>query len=808
MLSDLKSLLRRFPAWGTIIRSLVSKPSYVGISVLVLGVSIAAQLDLAAIVDATLLRPPSGRSPGEIAYVRSSLPSGTVSHLDFLDIRQRNTFFSGTVGYASWARAGLSHDDDSTLAPCGVVSGNFFPTLGVEPERGRTITDGDDVKGAEPVALVSAGLAARWKLEIASIIRINTAPFVVVGVLPAGFQGIERDVRPDVWIPCASAAILDRYGMGLITNRDLQWIHVAGRLKPGISLGNAQAELAAIAKQLQRENPIVNTGMDLTLDSFRQLQFLENDSARTMLLISGIVWFLFVLAFVNFFSLTLLRIFTRRRELAIKLAMGATRSDIGGWLLGELALVSGLAMAAGYFLGRIFLLLLRLDPSLARLVDTAGIAINWRPVSIVALMVLVCALVVWLLAVRAACRVDLQSAIRESSAAPTRRRIVTALYALQFALALFLLAMASAFVDALHTVAVRRLPFRSENLLLMDVNLRTMGLTDLKAPEFTERLLVAIRQLPGVIAASASSFPLLSTGGWTNLIIDGRDPALSPDKCFCRTGEVTPDFWQTVGISTLQGRTFTDADVAGKSPVGVINAAAARRFWPGGDAVGHVFRSSPHGPLITIIGVVSDVPQSTSSVIDPLYYRPSHTAADARMILHIAVQRDSSTMREKIRQKLLTLWPDKNVPPLRPIQDQIDLASASLVTAVRLVIWVAGFATLVTGCGLYFFSAFTASQYLKDAAIRLALGASQSDIILAHVRRYRSAIIAGLVLAALLLAGAQSILNWFNIAVMSPTITLIAIAAVPLAVITIVGLCVPLLGISRLNVYRVIALSE
>ncbi|HEX3729408.1 MAG TPA: ABC transporter permease [Opitutaceae bacterium] len=791
-----------------LLRSLLSKPSYAIISIVVLGVSIAAQLDIAAIVDGTLLRAPSGRSPQEFAFVRSSEPGGIMSYPDYLDIKQRNHFFSSAFAYANFNRTGLSHDRDSATVSCEVVSGNFFSALGIEPAQGRLLDEQDDVQGATPVVMVAAQLAERWKLAAGSLVRINGAPFTVVGLVPDGFEGIERDIRPEVWMPCAPSPILDRHRTGLILDRNLQWLRVAGRLKPGVAAGSANAELGAIARQLQRENPVVNTGMDLKLDSFTRFQLMENDSARTLLLISGIVWLLFALAFANFFSLTLLRIFTRRRELAIKLAMGATRCDFGRWLLGELGLLVACSVVLGYLLSRALLWILRLDPILARMMESAQVAVGWRPLALVAPAVAAGAAVVWLLSLRAAGRVDLQSAIKESSAAPKRRAVMTGLYALQFALALSLLSLASSFVAALHAVAIRPLPFRSDNLLLLDVPLRGMGLTELRAPAFIETLLTATRQVPGVIAAGASSAPLLTTGGWTNLIVDGRDPALAPDKCFCRTLEVTPDFWQAAGIATAGGHTFSYAEVGANTPLGVINAAAARRFWPGKDAVGQTFRPFPSSPLVRVIGVVADVPQSRAARIDPLYYRPAEYIGDNRMTLHIAVRRDSSATRKAIRRQLAGFWPDGNFPPLRSIRDQIDLTSADLVTSVRLVLWVAGFATLITGCGLYFFSAYTASQSIKDSAIRLALGAERRDIILAHIRCYRLAILLGAGLAAGLLAAVGPILARLDVGIVSPRLELIGVAAVPLALIALAGLCVPLLGINRLNVYRTLVFSE
>src|SRR5665213_1648859 len=168
-----------FPGSRAIARSLFAKPSYVIISAIVLGVSIAALLNMVAIVDATLFRPPTARAPEELAYVRSSLPQGVVSYPDFVDIKERNTCFSSTAAYRSWSNVGLSHNGDLIAASCTVVSGNFFSTLGVTPARGRVFTERDDVKGAEPVAIISSGLAEKREVDVGSLISVDTKPCLV-----------------------------------------------------------------------------------------------------------------------------------------------------------------------------------------------------------------------------------------------------------------------------------------------------------------------------------------------------------------------------------------------------------------------------------------------------------------------------------------------------------------------------------------------------------------------------------------------------------------------------------------------------
>lgn len=786
------------PVWPSALRALWRKPSYVVTSVIVLGVSIAAQLTITSVVDATLVRPPSGRQTQDLVFVRSSVRSGTLSYPDARDLRESATCFGSTFAFHATARTvSVANDEDMVAASYGFVSGDFFSVIGVGATAGRLIEPRDDLNGAAPVVVVSSQLQRKLDLRIGSILRVNQRPFEVIGVLPPNFEAIERHTRPELWMPLQQvAAVLKPSNL---TSRSLQWLTVGGRLKPGTEFSSANAEIHAIGQRLQREYPKDNVGVNLQLEPLLQFRLGRDGSSRTMLMLFGVVWFLFALAFTNFFALTLLRLFTRGRELSIRLSLGANRMDIGRWLLGELLLVAAFSIGAGVALSGLFLLALRMDPRIALLVDTAGVQLNARALAAVLAAVIACVAVVWICALRQACRADLVSAIRETGSAPRRQRVFGVLFGMQFALAFFLLSTAVVFVGALRDVSNRKFAFRADNLLLMEVDARSVGHAADKIA-FFDRITDRIEQVPGVVSVAAASRPPLGGAGWTNLIIGERDPAEEIDKNFSYFSLITPRFFETIDVKLLAGRLIDRHDIQAKANVTVINRAAADRFWPQG-AIGQTFRPSPNSKPLSIVGVVENVPVSQETKSQPHVYFPANYWSDTFFTFHIATTGESPALRSNISTSLRDIWPYRRLPEIRTMRQQIEGSSAELTSAVRITVWVTGFATLITGFGFYFFSSYMASQTIKDAAIRMALGAHSGHLVGAHLRRYRYGIIGGLIAGGVLIASAKPLWSYLDLGVVPLNALYLSLAVGLLAVIAAIGLCIPLLKVLGMDVY-------
>lgn len=796
-MSDFLAELRRQ------LRALCAKPTYLIVSVFVLSAGIASQLAIIAVIDALLIRPPSAQAPEQLVFVPSSLPGGSMSYPDFKDIAERNTVFDATFAYAIAGRSGVIVGDEFVTGTSGLVTGGLFSALGVAPEAGRLIEPGDDLENAAPVAVISHDFGTTMKLSLGSVVKVNGVAATVVGILPADYRSFDRSAHVDLWLPMATAPSL--YLKSALTNRAYQFIKIGGRLKAGVTLTQANAQLGIVAGLIARENPVQNHGMTMAVVSFSRFRFQQDGSARVMVLLGALVGALFALAFTNFFALTMLRLLTRRRELAVKVAIGATRTHVARWLLGEVAIVMLLAVAAGWGLAHALLRTLALDAKVHTMLQTADVHLDARAGLIVGLAVLGCAGGVWLAALRHASRVDLLSAIKETAVSPRRKTAFAGLFSVQLAMAFFLVTTALSFASALRSAATRHYPFRTDNLLLFDVSFRHLGIDGKDRIPAADKFVAALREVPGVTAIGATSTAPMSVVGWTNVIVNERDPALEPDKGLANRFVVTNDFFETAGIAVQEGRAIDAHDIVSGTKVAVINRSLAKRYWENESPLGKTFRPWENGQPYTIVGVVADIPTGTTTAIWPSFYLPWAQSSHSVLTFHVAVERDSPALRQQLTERLRTVWPYRTVPVLRSMHDQIDASAADLATAVRVILWLAGLATAVTAIGLYFFSAYTATQSMKDAAVRQALGAQPRDILAAHLARYRIALIAGIGAGVAVLFGARYALSRTGLDLTSlRPIDLLGAGALLLA-IALIGLCVPVRKIMRLDIVKVLS---
>jgi len=782
-----------------VVRSLAANPAYTASSIAVLSFSIAALLAVVAMIEALLFRPPSARAPDELVVVRSSLPSGTLSFPDFIDIRDRNRCFAETFAFCTDASTGLQFDNKLFTVRSCLASAALFQALDIPPAAGRFFEPSDDVPNAAPIAVISSEFSRESNLRPGDIFKLGGQPFTVVGLLPPGFTSFESTEPIDVWIPAAHYdAMMPKWAL---TSRAFQPLLCGGRLKPGVSVATASAELAVIAHQIEKENPVANHGMTLRAQSLTEFRYANESSTRIIVLLGALVTSLFALAFTNFFALTMLRLLNRHHELAVKVAIGATWYHIARSLIAEVLTIAIVATAFGCALAVGILRLTVLDSQVHDLIAHARVNINGGSLAIIAALVLLCSLLVWLLALRQAARVDVMAAMKESASAPHRHGAFSGLLAIQLGVTVFLVVMAFSFTDALRRTAARIYPFRTHDALLVDIAFRNLGLPGDARIAAADRFLVQLRQTPGVTAVGGVSSAPLSRAGWTNITVNDHDPSLDPDKCIANQIQVTDGYFEAAEIKVLAGRTFDAHDLVTKPNLAVINAAAARRFWPGQNAVGATFKPWETSSLFTVIGVVDDVPTATSRILPSIYLTWGRLAGTT-ISIHIDVREDTVAVRREIDRTLRTLWPFETTPQPRSMADQVSHAAAELVTAVRVILSVAVLATIVTACGLYFFSSYTASQSRKETAIRQALGARTPDLLRAHAIRYRSGILCGLLLGAALLFFTRLGMEKMGLLMTPLHWTHVAVATLALGAVSAFGLAIPLLKTVRQDLMR------
>jgi len=783
-----------------VLRSLMIQRAYTASTIAVLGMSIAALLVIVIAIDALLFRAPSARAPQELVIVQSSLPRGIISFPDFDDLRERNHCLSHIFVFRTDANTGIQVGNKLFTVESCLASADLFQALDTMPGEGRYFAPSDDRPNAAPVLVISAEFAHHSGLRVGDLVKISDETFSIIGVTPPGFTALES-LRPiDVWIPAEHyEAVLPTWARH---NRAFQPVLCGGSLRGGTSLSAASAELATIGAQIAAENPVTNHGMTLRAQSLLAFRYAQQSSTRMVVLLGVLVASLFALAFTNFFALTLLRLLNRHRELAVKVAIGATWGHLARALIAEVLVVAALSTMVGVALAFAILRMTSLDPRVHALLGAAAVRIDLRAIAAISIPVLVCSLVVWGLGLRHAASIDVMRGIKESAAAPRRQAAFSTLLAVQLGLTGFLAVMAISFTAELSKTAHRHYSFRTENELLVDVPFRQLGLTDDARLPAAARFLARLRETPGVETVGACSHAPMTRAGWSNLIVDGHDPALDADKCIANQLQVTDGYFDAAGVKLIAGRTIDAHDVTTKAKVAVIDAAAAHRFWPKRNAVGATFQPWEAGPLYTVIGVVDDVPTSPAGGAFPSVYLTWGTTAGTTLTFYIAVRDDSAAVRREIDRTLHALWPFEGTPPLRSLHEHLAAVGADLVTAVRVILSVAILAGIVTACGLYFFSAYTASQTRRETAVRQALGARPRHLVQAHAARYRVGVITGLLLAVGLLTAARFGVSQLAMPSAPLRWTQVVFGLLAVAAIGVLGLMLPLAKMLRSDVAR------
>jgi len=785
-----------------------SSRTYVLVSVLVIATATGMFLAASALLDALLLRLPTGRATEDIVAIATSLPDGIISRPDLIDLQEQLKTVDGVCAFDDATNVSLEIGDRTVSVNCAGVSGNFFEALGVLAASGRVFGAENDRSGTEPVAVLSGEIANELRAAPNTLIRIDGHPFRVTGSLPAQFQNVDRRARVDIWIPLQHVTAY--HAPWVVTSRDTEWLHTLARRKTGQSLPAINAELAVVAARLQRDHPDVNHGMGLRATTLRASRLEQQQTARILLVLSATVAAFFALGFLNFFSLTLIRLLARRRQIAVRLALGATQSHLARWLLGELATLLVLGGILGLGASWFFLHSLRSDPLLAQLCVSADVRLNARSVALAALTGICAGAIVWAFAVKAAKRVQLTAVLKESATAPHRRRAFTALFAVQLALTLSLVALSLSFVGTLNAAASAPLPFRTKNMLVASVDTRRLGwISDAeKIARYHQSVVQRLRALPGVIKASASNKAPFARTGWTNVWVDGKDPALSKDQCLADWTFVGSDFFDTMGITLIEGRGFTRAEDVSRPPVAIINRAMAKRYWPGEEALGKTFRSYPSDQVHQVIGVAEDVPLERNAPVRPAFYYLYTSSLNARMTYLIQVPSESRAAIANVHDALSALWPSPDSPDVKTIEQLMTASWSDLTAAVRVVLWVAGLGLLITVVGLYSFSHYVATQSVRDAAIRLALGSTATRLAQDHGQRFRGAFVAGLIMAATLTTFAIWGARRLHLVLVPAGAVELGLAGIAIAVIAAIGLFTPLWQFAKLDLRRLLIGSD
>src|SRR5262245_2196557 len=600
-------------------RILFKSPAFTLVAALSLALGIGANTAVFSVINATLLKPLPVEEPGRLVsfFTTDAKNPGNLptSHLNFIDYRDQNQVFSGLLAY-TFAQLNLTRGDTNEPVFSLVVSGNYFDVLGVKAASGRVfLPDEDKTPGAHPVVVLSHGL---WQRSfgadpnlVGKTISLNRHDFTVVGIVPEGFTGTDLGPGPDRWVPMMmhdqAQPGFDWYN----TRRGL-FLNLVGRLKPGVSVEQAQASLKTFASQLAQSYPRDNEGRSAKVIPLLQAR-IDPDGTGELMLASGVmmavVALVLLIACANIANLLLARASARRKEIAVRLALGADRARLIRQLLTESLVLSLVGGLVGFLVAFWAKDLLRSVGPFGGGPNAPPIAtLNFRVLGFTLLISLLSGVIFGLAPALQASKPDLVLTLKGETSAPARRafgfNLRKALVVIQVALSLVSLISAGLFVRSLRNAQAVNPGFGADNILLAGFNLGREGIARPQGVNFQRQLVERAAALPGAQSVTIASNRPFGGGRLRSVFLEGQEP--SSRGVLVQVNQVGLRFFETLGIPLTKGRDFSEQDGENAPQVVIINETMARRFWPDQDPVGKRFKFFGEEFYREVVGVARD----------------------------------------------------------------------------------------------------------------------------------------------------------------------------------------------------------
>ena len=733
-------------------RLLKKSPGFTAVAILTLTLGIGANTAIFSLLNGLLLRPLPVPNADRLAVLR--LPGG-VFKWSFCAplvraLEPRHEVFRNTFAFSNRSFQ-VREKDGNQSVPGSYVSGQYFAALETPPERGRVLTAADDSKDSQSTtypAVISDAFWTRHFNRAVNIIGrklvINGVPFTVVGVMPKGFFGFDSTRRPDIWVPLIIEPRLDAPYDMLDGGASMWWLQMGARLQPGVSLARANAWLSSAMPAIAKAaipNPRFRffkmTRNDVTVTAepgSAGYSFLRTTYRNPLLLVFVFCVVLLLLSCINLASLLLARATMRQREIATRLAIGATRRRLVQQLLVDSMLVAFLGSAAGLLFAPLASRALTAMLLGGRSTLYLNAAIDWRVCVFVAGIATLSTVLVGLLPALQATAVDLNKHMKEGAqAAHTggRRVLPKFLLAVEVALAMVLVSGAGLLSASLYRLYHSGFGFDPDNLLLVNVDLTRQSVEGDALLRLYEQINDRFASLPYVQSSGYATVPPLSGSSYTGSMHapGGGDRDVNYDT-------ISPGYFHTLGIRLIAGRGFTQRDASAESNLILINQRAARMFFPTTDAVGKTLTDSGSTGKSAgneIVGVVGNTKYQHVQDVDPpmVYYviAPDPKNKKPYYTYVLCFSGPVAQLATAIRHVVAELAPDAPAPTLETMDQQIDDGIAAQRVMALLSVFFAVCALLVTGIGLYGVLAWSTARRKSEIGVRMALGAQRAQVV-------------------------------------------------------------------------------
>lgn len=734
------------------LRGLRKRPGFTIVALLTLALGIGANTSIFSVVNAVLLRPLKFKDPDRLAIVWedatfAGFPLNTPAPANFIDWKTQNRSFEDMAAVAN-SSFNLTGDGEPERVAAHSVTANFFPVLGVQPLLGRSFINEEDRPGSNKVALLSYQL---WQSRYGAIrnivnktILLNGEKYTVIGVMPSSFQFLENEVR--LWVPLA----LDQEE---VANRGGHYLTVIARLKPGVSMSQAQADMSTLMTHIAKDHPNETFEGKLGAVVVSLRDQLVGDSRGPLLVLLVAVAFVLLIACANVAGLLLARAVGRRREIALRVALGASRARVVRQLLTESLLLSIVGGAIGACLAAwSFAFLEKLIPATLSL--STDLHLDLKILLFAFAISVVTGVVFGLVPALQTAKVDLNEALKQSSVRTTSSgKLRSGIIVFEVALSIVLLVGAGLLIQTLYRLFNQYSVLQPEKVLTLRTVLpRTKYDQPAKRIRFYEQVLERVEHLPGVVSAGyTTSVPLGWKGGTSGFYPEGVTQAIAGMSYDANHRQVTADYLKTMSIPLLSGRYFTPQDNDKSIPVVIVNETMARQYWPGQSVIGRRLKlGDPNEdiPWLEVIGVVADVRQMGldapvkaemylpyQQITTHLWYIPRDLA--------IRTSGDPSLLAGAVRQVIREVDPDQPVSNIATMAELLGEEAAQRRLGMIMLAAFSALALILAAIGIYGVLAYFVSQHTNEIGVRIALGATQSNILIMILRKGMNLTLAG-----------------------------------------------------------------